>query len=140
MNNHIVCRCIKEWDLRKNFSISNSDAVPKVTITYPGMSKRRLGKYCINGPECLLVFYLLGVCLILIKRYQIKGVCYTLIKRWLVSLIFQVIPTLYLIQVTASSLPTVGMMSYINLMSSTTAPNQVKYAFNSLNSNFSLVK
>lgn len=35
--------CIKEWDLRKNFSISNSDAVPKVTITYPGMSKRRLG-------------------------------------------------------------------------------------------------
>lgn len=58
MNSHIVCRCIKEWDLRKNFSISNSDAVPKVTITYPGMSKRRLGKYCINGPECLLVFYL----------------------------------------------------------------------------------
>lgn len=60
MNSHIVCRCIKEWDLRKNFSISNSDAVPKVTITYPGMSKRRLGKYCINGPECLLVFYLFG--------------------------------------------------------------------------------
>lgn len=85
-------------------------------------------------------FIFLGVCLILIKRYQIKGVCYTLIKRWLVSLIFQVIPTLYLIQVTASSLPTVGMMSYINLMSSTTAQNQVKYAFNSLNSNFSLVK
>lgn len=60
MNSHIVCRCIKEWDLRKNFSISNSDAVPKVTITYPGVSKRRLGKYCINGPECLLVFYLFG--------------------------------------------------------------------------------
>lgn len=53
----MYCRCIKEWDLRKNFSISNSDAVPKVTITYPGMSKRRLGKYCINGPEHLLVFY-----------------------------------------------------------------------------------
>lgn len=85
-------------------------------------------------------FIFLGVCSTLIKRYQIKGVCYTLIKRWLVSLIFQVIPTLYLIQVTASSLPTVGMMSYINLMSSTTAPNQVKFAFNSLNSNFSLVK
>ncbi|XP_022328805.2 denticleless protein homolog [Crassostrea virginica] len=35
--------CIKEWDLRRNFSISSSDALPKVTFTYPGLSKRRLG-------------------------------------------------------------------------------------------------
>ena len=41
---HSICRCIKEWDLRKNFSISSSDASPKVTFTYPGLSKRRLGE------------------------------------------------------------------------------------------------
>lgn len=60
LNNYIVCRCIKEWDLRKNFFILNFDVVLKVIIIYLGMFKRRFGKYCINGFECLLVFYFFG--------------------------------------------------------------------------------
>ncbi|XP_061174054.1 denticleless protein homolog [Saccostrea echinata] len=35
--------CIKQWDLRKNFSISTSEALPKGTLAYPGLSKRSHG-------------------------------------------------------------------------------------------------
>ncbi|XP_048733869.1 denticleless protein homolog isoform X2 [Ostrea edulis] len=35
--------CIKQWDLRKNFSISTSEAVPRGLLAYSGLSKRSHG-------------------------------------------------------------------------------------------------